>query len=90
MFSWHFVPGLDRGELKKAHWDANLRQKKFDAFFEAQAAFVDLFLMAEGKATMSSLSNTTTSLFEINLCALQVMRLLENLQAILIASRTLC
>jgi hypothetical protein len=50
MFTWHVVPGLDRGELKKAHWDSNLRQKKFDSFFEAQAALVDLFLMSEGDA----------------------------------------
>ena len=50
-FNWHVVPGLDRGPLKQAHWDANLRRNKFDAFIEGQAALVDLFLMAEGSPT---------------------------------------
>jgi hypothetical protein len=49
-FSWHVVPGLDRGETKKHKWEANLRDGSMDNYAEAQAALVDLSLMAEGDA----------------------------------------
>jgi hypothetical protein len=49
-FSWHVVPGLDRGATKKLKWEANLRNGNLDNYAEAQAALVDLLLMAEGDA----------------------------------------
>ena len=49
-FSWHFVPGQDRGESKKYFWDHALREGKLDEFKEAQSAIIDLLLLAEADA----------------------------------------
>ena len=47
-FNWLVVPDLDRSDVKKRKWEANLKDGLMDNFAEAQAALTDLLLLAEG------------------------------------------
>jgi len=56
-FTWLYVPQQERGAVKKLKWEANLRSGQMDNYAEAQAALVDLLLLAEGAIACSHVSH---------------------------------